>query len=88
MSVQLYAGNLSYGTNDESLKQVFEQFGEVTSVKIVKDRESGRSRGFGFVEMAAEGAAETAIQSLDNTDLQGRNIRVNIARPKKSNGGM
>jgi RNA recognition motif-containing protein len=88
MSVQLYAGNLSYGMNDESLKQVFEQFGEVTSVKIVKDSESGRSRGFGFVEMTAEGAAESAIQSLDNTDLQGRNIRVNIARPKKSNGGM
>ena len=83
MSVQIYAGNLSYGMNDDSLKKLFEEFGEVSSVKIITDRESGRSRGFGFVEMSNQDEAESAIQSLDNKEIDGRNIRVNVARPKR-----
>lgn len=83
MSVQIYAGNLSYGMQDDNLKELFEQYGEVSSVKIIKDRESGRSRGFGFVEMLNQDDANTAIQNLDNSEISGRNIRVNVARPKE-----
>ena len=83
MSVQIYAGNLSYGMNDDSLKKLFETYGEVSSVKIITDRESGRSRGFGFVEMSNQDEADSAIQSLDNKEIEGRNIRVNVARPKR-----
>ena len=83
MTVQIYAGNLSYGMNDDGLKELFEEYGEVASVKVVTDRESGRSRGFGFVEMSNSDEADSAIQSLDNFEIEGRNIRVNIARPKR-----
>jgi RNA recognition motif-containing protein len=82
MPVQIYAGNLSYKMTEDSLRELFERFGAVTSVKIVKDRETGRSKGFGFVEMPDGTEAEKAIQHLNGTDAMGRNIRVNIARPK------
>jgi RNA recognition motif-containing protein len=82
MAVQIYTGNLSFKMTDASLRELFEKFGEVSSAKIVNDRETGKSKGFGFVEMTDQAAAENAIQQIDNTDVMGRNIRVNIARPK------
>lgn len=83
MSVQIYAGNLAYKITEDSLKEIFAQFGEVTSVKIIKDKMSGRSKGFGFVEMTSESSADAAIQKLNGSDVMGRNIKVNIARPKQ-----
>jgi RNA recognition motif-containing protein len=84
MAVQIYAGNLPYNTTDETLKSLFADFGEVVSSKIIKDRETGRSKGFGFVEMTDSNEADNAIRQLDGSDLGGRKIKVNIARPKGS----
>jgi RNA recognition motif-containing protein len=83
MSKQIYAGNLSYQMSDETLRDLFQQHGEVTSVKIIRYPDSGKSKGFGFVEMANDEEADNAIQKLNGSDVQGRNIRVNIARPKR-----
>ncbi|MCK4432142.1 MAG: RNA-binding protein [Candidatus Aminicenantes bacterium] len=83
MSVQIYAGNLSYRMTEDSLKELFEQHGEVTSVKIIKDRETGRAKGFGFVEMSDKEKAENAIKKLDGTEVEGRNIKVNFAKPRR-----
>lgn len=83
MSFQIYVGNISYGMREDTLKDLFEQYGEVTSVKIVKDRMTGRSRGFGFVEMADKDEAEKAIEALNGTDVDGRNLRVNVARSRR-----
>jgi len=82
MAVQIYAGNLPYKIKEEELKRLFEVHGEVTSVKIITDRETGRSKGFGFVEMTSEGDANNAISQLNNSEVMGRNIQVNIARPR------
>ncbi|MEW6357894.1 MAG: RNA-binding protein [Planctomycetota bacterium] len=79
----IYVGGLSYQTTEAELRQLFEQFGEVASAKVITDRDTGRSKGFGFVEMATQAAAEEAIKQLDGKDLGGRNIVVNQARPKK-----
>ena len=84
MSVNIYVGNLAYSMTEESLQELFEQHGEVSSVKIITDRETGRSKGFGFVEMPENADAENAIQQLNDTEVQGRNIRVNVARPRNS----
>jgi RNA recognition motif-containing protein len=84
MSLQIYAGNLSYGMADDSLKTLFEKFGEVSSAKVIRHQDTGRSKGFGFVEMPNEEEAEKAIQGLDGSDVDGRNIRVNRARPKRN----
>lgn len=84
----LYVGNLAYTTTADDLKDAFSQFGSVTSASVVSDRETGRSRGFGFVEMADGG--EAAIEGLNGTDLQGRALTVNEARPRedrRSGGG-
>ncbi|HUW30410.1 MAG TPA: RNA-binding protein, partial [Planctomycetota bacterium] len=75
-------GNLSYNTDDESLRKAFEAYGEVSSAQVVVDRETGKSRGFGFVEMPDQTAAEEAIKALNGSDLDGRNVSVNQARPK------
>lgn len=83
MAKKLYVGNISYDTTDESLQSAFEQFGEVASATVLKDRETGRSRGFGFVEMNDDAAAEEAIEKMDGTELDGRALRVNEARPKE-----
>lgn len=83
MSVQIYAGNLSYRMTEDSLRELFEQHGEVTSVKIIRDRETGRAKGFGFVEMSDKEKAENAIKKLDGTEVEGRNIKVNFARPRR-----
>jgi RNA recognition motif-containing protein len=83
MSKQIYAGNLSYQMSDETLRDLFQQHGEVSSVKIIRYPDSGKSKGFGFVEMANDQEADNAIQKLNGSDVLGRNIRVNIARPKR-----
>lgn len=83
MSVQIYAGNLSYKMTEDSLKELFEQHGEVTSVKIIRDRETGRAKGFGFVEMSDKEKAENAVKKLDGAEVEGRNIKVNFARPRR-----
>ncbi|HPV40649.1 MAG TPA: RNA-binding protein [Spirochaetota bacterium] len=84
MSKQIYAGNLSYQMSDETLRDLFQQHGEVTSVKIIRYPDSGKSKGFGFIEMANDSEADAAIQKLNGAEVQGRNIRVNVARPKKN----
>jgi len=83
MSVQIYVGNIAYRMSEDTLKELFEQHGEVVSAKIVTDRISGKSRGFGFVEMADKDEAEKAIEKLNETEVEGRNIRVNLARPRR-----
>ena len=84
MKTNIYVGNLSYGINDENLKSIFAEYGEVTSAKIITDRETGRPKGFGFVEMDKQDEAEKAIKELDGGELDGRNIRVNLAKPKST----
>lgn len=83
MSVQIYVGNLAYRMREDTLQGLFEQFGEVTEVKIIKDRLTGRSKGFGFVEMPDKEQADKAIQELNGSEVEGRNIRVNVARPRR-----
>ena len=83
MSVQIYVGNLTYGMTEDSLRELFAPFGEVTSVKIIKDRLTDRSRGFGFVEMENKDEAESAIQKIDGNEVEGRNMKVNLARPRR-----
>jgi len=92
MSTNIYVGNLSFKTTEQDLEELFGQYGEVTRVNIIQDRETGRSRGFGFVEMESEGASE-AIEALDGNEFDGRNLRVNVAsertnnRPRRGGGG-
>jgi len=80
----IYVGNINYQATEEDLKNVFSEYGRVTSVKIINDRETGRSKGFGFVEM--ENGAERAIEELDGKEFQGRRLRVNEARPRAPRG--
>jgi RNA recognition motif-containing protein len=80
--MNMYVGNLSFDTSEAELQQAFEEFGEVSSAKIIKDKFTGRSRGFGFVEMPDNGAAKSAMEALDGKEMGGRNIVVNEARPK------
>ncbi|MEX1362981.1 MAG: RNA-binding protein [Nannocystaceae bacterium] len=87
MSNKLFVGGLSWDTNDEGLRNAFGQHGEVTEAKVVLDRETGRSRGFGFVTMAASDAAQTAMREMDGKDLDGRSIRVNEANDRGRGGG-
>jgi RNA recognition motif-containing protein len=84
MSKQIYAGNLSYQMTDETLRDLFSPHGEVASVKIIRYPDSGKSKGFGFIEMANDEEADNAIEKLNGTDVLGRSIRVNVARPKKN----
>ncbi|HPU97930.1 MAG TPA: RNA-binding protein [Candidatus Hydrogenedentes bacterium] len=85
--MNIYVGNLSYTTTDESLREVFEAFGEVSSARVVTDRETGRSRGFGFVEMPSSDEGHAGIAALNGQDLDGRSITVNEARPKEDSRG-
>ncbi len=80
MSKKLYVGNLSYDTDSSSLQQLFAQYGEVVSVNIITDRMTGRARGFGFVEMGSDDAAQAAIAGLNGAELDGRQLRVNEAQ--------
>jgi RNA recognition motif-containing protein len=83
MSNKLYVGNLSFQAGDEALEELFASQGQVLSAKVVTDRETGRARGFGFVEMASAEEAQKAIQNLDGQDFMGRSIRVSIAQPRE-----
>jgi RNA recognition motif-containing protein len=85
--MNIYVGNLSWQMTDEDLRTLFEQYGSVTSAKIVKDKVSGRSKGFGFVEMPDDSEAQNALSSLYESEVLGRKIIVNEAQPKPQNGG-
>lgn len=85
--MKLYVGNLSFRTTDDLLRQTFEQYGEVASASVVLDRETGRSRGFGFVEMPNEEEAKAAITALHGRELDGRNLTVNEAKPREAGRG-
>lgn len=84
MAKKLYVGGLSYGTNDETLKQTFAQAGTVESAMIIMDRATGRSKGFGFVEMSSEEEAQKAIEMFNGKELEGRTLTVNEARPMEA----
>ena len=84
--MNIYVSNLSFKLQDEDLKQVFTSFGEVTSAKVIRDNQSGRSRGFGFVEMSSDDDARAAIEKLNGTEVDGRTIVVNEARPRTEGG--
>ncbi len=86
MSIKLYVGNLSFSTSNEDLQQLFSQVGTVESATVVEDRDTGRSRGFGFVEMASKEEGQKAIEQFNGTDLNGRNLTVNEARPREDRG--
>jgi RNA recognition motif-containing protein len=80
----MYVSNLSFHTTDDNLKELFEKFGTVSSAKVITDRESGRSRGFGFVEMSIDAEAKKAIQDLNNKEIEGRAISVSVAKEKRA----
>lgn len=83
MSNKLYVGNLSFQISEGELEEAFNEFGSVSSVKIITDRETGRSKGFGFIEMGSSEEAQAAISNLDGKELMGRNLRVNIAQERE-----
>ena len=87
MGTKLYVGNLSFRTTGDELRDLFSQAGEVESASVIEDRETGRSRGFGFVEMVTPEGAAAAIEQFNGKDLGGRNLTVNEARPKADRGG-
>ena len=84
MSVQLYVSNLSFDTSREQLQTLFAEVGKVESVRVIQDRESGRSRGFGFVEMSTQEEGAAAIEKLNGHDLSGRALKVNAAKPREN----
>ena len=86
MATKLYVGNLSFQTSSEELQQLFAQVGTVESAAVVEDRDTGRSRGFGFVEMATKEEAAAAIEQFNGKELNGRNLTVNEARPREDRG--
>lgn len=85
--MNIFVGNLPYEVTDEDLEAAFSEHGEITSARVITDRYSGRSRGFGFVEMSDNSAAEAAIQALNGKDMKGRPLTVNEARPREGGGG-
>ncbi|MDX1467779.1 MAG: RNA-binding protein [Acidimicrobiia bacterium] len=82
MSANIYVGNLSFQTSTSQLESLFAEHGQVTNAQVVTDRDTGRSRGFGFVEMQSREAANSAIEALNGRDLDGRSLKVNIAKPR------
>ena len=87
MSMKLYVGNLSFGTMEDDLQQLFSQVGSVESIAMVTDRDTGRSRGFAFVEMSSQSEGEAAITKFNGSELDGRSLTVSEARPREANGG-
>lgn len=87
MGKKMYVGNLSYNTNEDALHSLFASYGEVTSVKVITDRDSGASKGFAFVEMSSDAEAQAAISATNGTELDGRQIKVNEAmdKPRRDN---
>lgn len=84
---KLYVGNLPFDSTEDDLNHAFSAHGSVQSVTLITDRETGRPRGFGFVEMSTDAEAQAAVEALDGRDFGGRNLKVNIARPRESRGG-
>jgi RNA recognition motif-containing protein len=87
VGTRLYVGNLAYSVTSQSLEQLFSEFGQVKDATVVQDRDTGRSKGFGFVEMADNGAAQAAIQGMNLKEVDGRCLTVNEARPREERGG-
>lgn len=87
MSTKLYVGNLAYGTDNNSLEAMFSSFGQVSSAQVITDRDTGRSKGFGFVEFGDARAAQAAIAEMNGKDIDGRSLTVNEARPREDRGG-
>ena len=87
MGKKLYCGNLSYNVSSSDLEQLFSPFGTVVSAQVIEDRDSGRSKGFGFVEMGSDEEAQSAISALDGTEQGGRSLKVNEAKPREPRGG-
>lgn len=87
MGKKLYCGNLSYNVSSADLEQLFAQFGSVVSAQVIEDRDTGRSKGFGFVEMDNDADAQEAISALDGTEHEGRSIKVNQAKPREPRRG-
>lgn len=87
MGIKLYVGNLSYGFADKDLEKLFAAYGSVSSAQVIKDRDNGRSKGFGFVEMGTSQEGQAAITALNGQDIEGRALVVNEARPKEENRG-
>ncbi len=87
MSKKLFVGGLSWNTTDDTLRTAFEKFGPVTEAKVINDRETGRSRGFGFVTFESADAAQQAVQETDGQEIDGRQVRVNEAHEKRDGGG-
>ena len=85
--MNIYIGNLSYQTSEDDLRSIFEEYGEVISAKIIMDRDSGRSKGFGFVEMSNDDEANEAIENLNEAEFRGRNMRVNKSEERKDRKG-
>ncbi len=84
--MNIYVGNLSYSTDDDQLRTLFEEFGPVDSARVIMDRDSGRSKGFGFVEMSNANEANAAIEALNGREIEGRSLTVNEARPREDRG--
>src|SRR6476620_11072273 len=87
MPTKLYVGNLSFDTTTQDLEKMFAEVGTVQSANIIEDRETGRSRGFGFVEMSSKEEAKAAIAAFDGKEIDGRNLKVNEAKPREDRGG-
>lgn len=87
MATKLFVGSLSYSVNDDQLRDAFAAFGTVVSAKVIMDRETGRSKGFGFVEMSSDEEAQAAIKQLNGKEIDGRAVVVNEARPREEGGG-
>ena len=87
MSTKLYVGNLSFNTTEQELTQIFSEIGTVQSATVIEDRETGRSRGFGFIEMSSQAEGQNAIAQLDGKEIDGRNLKVNEAKPRETGGG-
>lgn len=87
MAKKLYVGNLSYDTSDSKLQEMFEEYGAVQSAQVIMDRDTGRSKGFGFVEMSSDQEAQAAINGLNGKEAGGRSLTVNEARPREDRGG-
>lgn len=85
--MNIYAGNLSYSTDEKSLRAEFEAFGDVSSVAIIMDRDTGRAKGFGFVEMPNQAEAQAAIEGLNGKEIDGRSVTINEARPRAERSG-
>ena len=87
MAKKLFVGGLKWGTDDHGLRAAFEAFGEVADAKVITDRETGRSRGFGFVTFSDDGAGQKAIEEMDGAEIDGRRVTVNEARERRGGGG-